>query len=170
MKKSYFKGLRTGNSVEIKLNTDKLEEIHAALLAKYKARVGILGSKTERKERTATNAAIGLVHEKGSLSRHIPRRSFLELPLVKKSEGLLAIRNKLWEVFIKGDQTKVRLKKAYFDLGLLATRIIAAAFDSGGFGLWPADSPRTVAKKKSSAILIDTRQLQRSITHDVIEG
>ena len=117
-----------------------------------------------------SNAAIGLLMEKGSVSRHIDRRSFLEMPMVWKSEGLLAIRNKLWEVFTKGDQTKARLHKAYSDLGMLATRIIAAAFDSGGFGHWKADSAKTIARKGSSATLIDTRQLQRSITHDVIEG
>jgi hypothetical protein len=169
MKKTFFKGQRTGNSVEIKMNTDKLEDLYSALMAGYIARVGILGSKTERKERTATNAEIGLIHEKGSVTRHIPRRSFLEMPLVLKSEGLLAIRDSLWKVFTSGDQTKARLKRAYFDLGLIANNIINVAFTSAGFGTWPPDSARTIKKKGSSAPLIDTGQLRRSITHDVIE-
>ena len=200
MKKTYFKGNRSGNYVQVKIDTDKLEDIQSALMAKFVTRVGILGSKTDRmatekgnriygwgdtrtvvaghkKSRTTqstkTNAEIGLMHEKGSLSggpggTRIERRSFLEMPLVWKSEGLMAIRNKVWEAFTAGDQTKARLHKAYKDLGMYAERIIQAAFESNGFGKWKADKASTIARKGSSMTLIDTSQLRASITSDVV--
>jgi hypothetical protein len=168
VKKTFRRGGVAGSSIEIKIDTDKLEEVHAALLAKYVTRVGILGKKGERKEGVASNAAIGLVHEKGSLTRKIPRRSFLEMPLVLKSEGLLACRDLIWQAFLKGENSAVRLKAAYRDLGHVAERIVQAAFMTRGFGKWAPNSAATIARKRSSAPLIDTGQLRRSITSDVV--
>ena len=200
MKKTYFKGLRSGNYVQVKIDTDKLEDIQSALMAKFVTRVGILGSKTDRmatekgnriygwgatrtivaghkKSRTTqstkTNAEIGLMHEKGSLTggpggTRVERRSFLEMPLVWKSEGLMAIRNKLWEAFTSGEQTTARLHRAYRDLGIMAEKIIAAAFESGGFGKWKPDAASTISRKGSSRTLVDTSQLRASITSDVV--
>ena len=184
MKKTYFKGLRSGNYVQVKINTDVAEDIKNALMSRMIARVGILGGKTDRSVTVVTksglhkagkalanqtNADIGLLHEKGSLTMHIPRRSFLEMPLVLKSEGLMAARNKIWEAFTLKEQTKARLKAAYVQLGHIAENIIQAAFESGGFGKWEPDSDRTRKEKGSNAPLIDTGQLRRSITSDVVE-
>jgi len=188
MSKTFQRGNTAGNFVRIKLNTDKLDDIRTALLQGYVTRVGILGSKTNRMttetmKRVAktggihrvgksaapqTNAEIGLIHEKGSLSMHVPRRSFLEMPIVMKSAGLLAMKDKIWAIFQGGPETKSRLRQAYVALGHTAERIIHAAFTSGGFGRWQALKLRTMIRKGSSAILIDTRQLERSITSDVV--
>jgi hypothetical protein len=184
MKEAFFKGNRSSNYVSIKLNTDKLENIKGALEEHFITRVGILGSKASRmntvttksgKHRagkdmaTMTNAEIGLVHEKGSTTRHIPRRSFLEMPLILKSEKLLSIRNKIWEIFnYAGEESAARLKQAYASLGIAAENIVQSAFASGGFGRWAADKEATIRRKGSSAPLIDTAQLRRSITSDVV--
>lgn len=183
MKKTYFKGLRSGNYIQVKIDIDRLDEIQSSLMARYVTRVGILGSKTNRMKTITTrkglhragreaspqtNAEIGLLHEKGSLSLHIPRRSFLEMPLVLKSEGLMAIRNKIWAAFIAGPETKVKLKSAYVELGHMAERIVQAAFESRGFGHWVPDSAGTIRRKGSDMPLIDTGQLRRSITSDVV--
>jgi hypothetical protein len=158
-----------GGSVRVKIDMDQLEEIHNTLLARYVTRVGILGSKTNRRGKAfATNAGIGLVHEKGSVSRHIPRRSFLEMPLILKSDELMKSRNELWAFFIQGEHTHSRLKTAYKKLGQFAENIVQKAFASGGFGHWAADSIRTIRRKHSSAPLIDTAQLRKSITSDVV--
>jgi hypothetical protein len=177
VKKTFFKGNRAGSYVQIKLDTDQVERIQQALMAGYITRVGILGSKTNRKKTVTTkkglhkagkesapqtNAEIGLQHEKGSLTGRIPRRSFLEMPLVTKSRGLQAIRTKIWQAFTAGDQTKIRLKQAYVELGHMAERIVQAAFESRGFGQWPINS------KTGKGTLIDTGQLRRSITSDVV--
>jgi len=184
MRKAFNKGSLAGNYTSVKLNTDALEQVHSALLAKYVTRVGILGGKTNRTKvvtsrngmRRAgkspdvlTNAEIGLIHEKGSASNKIPRRSFLEMPLVLKSAGLLAVRNKLWAVYQGGPDTKARLREAYVNLGLIAERIIQRAFETRGFGRWAQNKKATIRRKNGSDMpLIDTAQLRRSITSDVV--
>jgi hypothetical protein len=173
------KTTRIGNSF-VKIDIDKIENLKEMLKAKIVAQVGVLGSKAasrkalgslikeggHKKTRGAadmTNASIGLVHEKGSLSQNIPARSFLKLPFLIKSKGLFAIKAKLWAIYLQGEHTPTRLKQAYRDLGIAAENIIHAAFSSGGFGRWQKLSPKTIARKKSSAILIDSRQLERSV-------
>ena len=87
------KSIRINGGGTLRVNLDKLKSIEEQLGKKYLARVGVLGEKSrDRKEAVVTkagthkagkepasmtNAEIGLVHEKGSLSRGIPRRSFL---------------------------------------------------------------------------------------------
>ena len=183
MKKVFFQGNRAGNYAQVKINTEAVESILQSLDKRFVTRVGILGSKTMRKKTVTTkkglhkagkelapqtNAEIGLLHEKGSLTKHIPRRSFLEMPLVLKSEGLKAIKDKILRAFVKGDQTMARWRDAHVELGHMAERIVQAAFETRGFGQWAPDSDRTVAKKHSDAPLIDTGQLRRSITSDVV--
>ena len=170
--------------MRVRLNTDRLEDIVSMMSEQYLTRVGILGSKTNRmksvtnrkgmrragrESSSSTNADIGLIHEKGSLSRHIPRRSFLEMPLVVKSDELLKVKKHLWDSLISGGQKgDDRMRLAYKKLGIAAENIIQLAFTSGGYGRWAADKSSTIARKRSSAPLIDTAQLRRSITSMVV--
>lgn len=168
--------------ITVRLDLDKLTMIQKVLGAKNVTHVGILGAKshsrkeegsiakggghiTTRKEADQTNADIGFVHEKGSKSRGIPRRSFLLMPLEEKSVELGSVRNALWKSFTEGHNTIVQ---AYKKLGLAAEVIIQKAFETGGYGHWDALKAKTIARKKSSSILIDTAQLRRSITSRVV--
>jgi len=177
------KSFRVGSSV-VKMDINKLESLMGSLKAKMVTEVGVLGAKAKNRKAAGslisagghkkikrpsdmTNAEIGLVHEKGSLSRGIPARSFLKLPLTVKSSELLTVKKKLWDKYLAGESTIQRLKEAYRDLGLIAEKIIQEAFATGGFGRWAKLSHKTIARKKSSAILIDTAQLRRSITSRV---
>lgn len=165
---------------KVVMNIDKLEEIRSALKSKYVTQVGILGNKTSRMQAVTTkagyhkkgkqaspmtNAEIGLIHEKGSFSRNIPRRSFLLMPLQQKAIGLNKLRAFLWKNFTSG---KINLKKAYALLGIGAENVIQKAFQTGGFGKWPDISQVTKDRKKSSAILIDTAQLRRAVSSRVV--
>lgn len=160
----------------VKLDLEKLNAIQKALGSRFITQVGVLGAKAQGRKVTIagkaasaeTNADVGLIHEKGSISGKIPRRSFLLMPFQIKAEGLMAIRSALWHKFLAGDQSVASLKIAYRDLGILATRIIHRAFDTGGFGKWAKLAPSTIKRKGSSAILIDTRQLERSIDSRVV--
>ena len=193
MKKTFFKGNRSSNYVEIKLNTDRLEELTTTLMSAYYTRVGILGSKSDRMKTiagkrtygwgetktvvashkkskdtasTLTNAEIGLKHEKGL---GVPRRSFLEVPLVLKSDDLMQCRKELQDVvFADEGETLSKWKKAYIKLGMYAENIIQGAFESGGYGTWQQDSAETIKRKGSSMTLIDTAQLRASIDSDVV--
>ncbi len=145
-------------------------------------KLGILGKKTNRHEvghrvgkdgkiktvrtrqkDTVTNAEIGLVHELGSVSRNIPARSFLRMPLHQRQEQILAeAKAGAEEKMAKGDTTGV-LKT----LGIAAENAVQDAFSSRGFGTWAPDSAATKARKGSDAPLIDSAQFRKSITSKV---
>ncbi len=182
---------KVGKNATVKIDTTLLDALIKGTEQRIVVRVGVLGSSNSRnqvtrapnetakafkirvmeflKSRTLknddkTNAEIGLVHEKGSKSGHIPRRSWLEEPLADHlslhfaKAGKNAIERML----------KSEYKKAYADLGVIAEVIIQKGFETGGYGKWQALSPVTIARKGSSAILIDTAQLRRSVTSEVV--
>jgi phage gpG-like protein len=54
-------------------------------------------------------------------------------------------------------------------MGIACEKAIQEAFRSSGFGTWRENAPSTIQRKGSSAPLIDTGQLRRSITSKVVE-
>lgn len=169
----------------VKLDTTKLDAIERELGKKMVARVGVLGAKAEGRQvihkkewvtnekgklknvthdSPLSNAEIGLIHEKGSKSGKIPRRSFIEMPLQLKLPRIVA---KIGQAAIDA-LTKENVKVAYKKLGILGENIIQGAFASRGYGRWAANTKATIARKGSSAPLIDTAQLRRSITSTVV--
>lgn len=173
-----------GSFGEVKMDISRLISVEKELGKRYETRVGIMGKKSTSREtimRRAftsengkvkpikspspmTNAEIGFYHEKGSKSSGLPRRSFLELPLQMKLPRVL---EQVGPSVIKGLTTE-NLKAAFTDLGLIAENIIGSAFKTGGFGRWPKLKAATIRRKGSSAILIDTSQLRRSVSSTVV--
>ena len=157
----------------VKLNLDGLTALRAQMeeLSKAKVQVGLFSDTAGRvapKNKLQDNPSVGFMHEFGmmfSIAKtrariYLPERSFIRVPLmtrlgdeVQKFEG--------WGASFEP-------KKMLGKLGLLAENIIQKAFDTGGFGVWPKLSPRTIARKKSSAILIDTAQLRKAISSRVV--
>lgn len=129
----------------------------------FRKRVKIY-QKTGQGADAETNADIGLQHEKGVKSKNLPRRSWLEEPLTDhlgeyfKKLGPKAIQAMLMSNY----------ELAYADLGIIAEQIIQRGFETGGYGKWKELSQQTIRRKGSSAILIDTAQLRRSVTSDVV--
>lgn len=180
-----------GRNVKVTFDIEKLLNIRAELAKRYVTRVGVLGQKTNRipqqegesheryklrvkklqkdsptqaDNEGQTNADIGLIHEMGSRSMHIPRRSFLDMPLtMKMPEYAAKFGQDLMKAIDEGN-----LKPAFVNLGIKGEQVVQLAFSSRGFGIWPSNAPYTIAKKGSSQPLIDTAQLRRSITSDVI--
>lgn len=193
MKEKRFPG-----GTKIKIDSDVAERLKAALSKKYVTRIGILGTKTNRlrqdkneshkafkkrvrkwlKERSGgsagemTNAEIGLLHEKGSLTRNIPRRSFLEVPLVQNIRQVdrmgKVIRGTLEKAIKQGEDPEKAWYEAHRKLGVIGEQIVQHAFEVRGPG-WKPNHPITIAKKGSDSPLIDTAQLRRSIMSDVKE-
>ena len=135
---------------------------------KYRARVGILGSHAARDDESKdglNNATLGLIQMFGSFTKNIPPRDFLFMPIQMHSKEILSglKRASFRAAMIAGD-----FRKVYKLLGILAENYVQAAFETGGFGQWPPLSPATIARKKSDQILIDTGQLRRAITSDVV--
>lgn len=153
---------------EITFNLDGLEELRKKLGDQYVARVGILGGHAARtdEESGLTNSEIGVIHEFGSDNAGIPPRSFLRMPVEHfKREIMKSLATaKVKEAIDRGDVITV-----FRVLGVAAEGFVKLAFNSGGFGKWPALKPETIARKGSSKPLIDTGQLRRSITSDVVK-
>ncbi len=163
----------------IKVDLSKLEAIEKSLNMKFSSQVGVLGQSVHNRKMTSmmrkktspeesgsdlTNADIGAVHEFGSKTRHIPRRSFLEMPLVLK----MADELKKNISAISKNITMADIRKAYALLGITAENVIQKAFSTHGFGKWAPNAPYTIAKKGSASPLIDTAQLRKSITSRVV--
>ena len=176
------------NTSMIRLDTSKLEALLVELRKDYKVHVGILGN-TDRQERKETinklsktgavvghtkgtaasemsNADIGIIHEKGSKSMKIPRRSFIQMPLEQKLPEQM---NQVGQAMLDGI-TKLNLRATYKKLGVIAENIIQMAFASKGYGFWASNTPGTIrGKRGKDSPLISTSQLRKSISSQVIE-
>jgi hypothetical protein len=159
----------------VTLNVDNLSWLQKKLLMKHVAQVGIFGNKSGRgtvvvnkkgnrvrspEPAYLTNPELGLIHEKGSLSLSIPRRSFLEETFRHQAIEWKAIKKQLWESFIKKE---INIKRAYQLLAVEGYKLVDKAFQTGGFGKWRVLKPKTIKRKGSSAILIDSAQLRKSV-------
>jgi len=151
----------------VHVDISKLERFVEQFGSDLVTRVGILGADASEPHQDSdlTNAEIGVIQEFGSNSANIPPRSFLRMPIEARQKTIVQQLGK--------EKTKAKIesgdiKGVYNDLGIAAVNVIHGAFASGGFGSWQENAPSTVAAKGSDRPLIDTRQLQRSISHDVI--
>ncbi len=180
----YNKG---GLSLSTNVNIGKLELIEKALGKKFRAQVGVLGSSIHNRsvikprmatERNAegigrpskslgadkTNAEIGAEHEFGVVSRHLPARSFLWMPLSLHLNDAIQAKASVFNRLM----SLAEIPKMYATLGILGENVVQAAFQTGGFGQWQKLSQETIDRKGSEKILIDTAQLRKSITSRVV--
>ncbi len=148
----------------VKYDLDPLHKFVKGMNDKHRVRVGIFGGKNGRQKGAETNASLGAIHEFGSISGGIPARSFLRMPIHnKKTEILKDASVGAGALLAQGNSLGV-LKR----LGIACENAVQMAFESRGFGTWKADALATVRRKRSSAPLIDTGQLRRSITSKVV--
>lgn len=150
----------------IDFHLEGLNELISELDSGLVTRVGILGAKNTRDEGDDMgNADVGLVMEVGSDSQGIPARSFLRMPL--ETQGVELIKG-MQSGSAKDAFNRGNIRGVFKIMGVLAEKIVDDAFASGGFGHWPALKKETIARKGSSAILINTSQLRRGVTSDVV--
>lgn len=145
-------------NLNIKTDFSKLEKFKQQL-ENRQVDIGILGNNQVRGTSNLTNAIIGLEHEFGSITKKIPSRSFLRMPLFDKLNMDLIKSSNITKYIMEG-KLEIFLKM----LGVLGENIVQTAFETSGFGKWKPLSIITILKKKSSKILIDTAQLRKSIT------
>jgi len=149
---------------QIKINTKGIGNLTNALLSNKKAiRVGILGNDNSRND-GLSNATIGAMQEFGSENKKIPARSFLKMPITTKQEEIGRFAQKSLANSLKNNDIETSLNQ----IGLFSVGVIQGAFDTKGFGMWSPNAPMTIKLKKSSSPLIDTGELRRSISHDII--
>jgi hypothetical protein len=153
---------------KITANLGQFENLLKELGGKYYTRVGILGddaNKLVEGEQELRMSELGVIQEFGSMSRNIPRRSFLEMPLEVRQTVLIQALGKQG---IKKDIEAGKIKSVYAKLGVVAEEIIQDAFSSGGFGHWLDNADSTISRKGSDDPLIDKGELRRSITSEVV--
>lgn len=157
----------------VTLSTQGLDKLLKALKAKPpRARVGILGGKTQRgvwgTHEASTNAEIGAAHEFGSPARGLPQRSFLRVPisdnLQKEMEQSGALDKDTLTEVIKTGSVLSWVKK----IAILSEGIVADAFATGGFGKWAPWQTKNYSNN-ANMLLVDTTQLRESITSEVKE-
>lgn len=142
-------------------------------------RIGIIGAKAgphfaiakpgQKAPKSApTNAEIGAAHEFGAPTRGLPQRSFLRVPLADRLNKEMELSGALSEAttkdVIKEGSVVPYLKK----IAVMAEGIVAGAFDSGGYGKWPAWKNSNY-HNNANQLLVDTGQLRNSITSEVKE-
>lgn len=179
---------KIGKTGSVKIDTTLLDNLVHGIDSRLVVRIGILGSKAHRVTKqpgesqaeyrkavkqylksgvgadSQTNAVIGLAHEKGVKSRNLPRRSWLQEPLEDRlSKYYVSLGPKVIQKLLMSNPGQ-----AYAELGLVCEIIIQKGFESGGYGKWKPLAASTIRRKGSDAILIDTTQLRRSVTSEVI--
>lgn len=154
------------NQTKITYNLKGLEDLKQKLGQEYRARVGVLGSNVAREEGPIDNATLGMIQQFGSLTKNIPPRDFLIMPIQRHGRELVAAMGKasITKAIAAGD-----IKKAYSLLGAVALGFVQQAFETSGFGQWAPNAPSTIRQKKSDRPLINTGQLRRAITNDVVK-
>lgn len=145
----------------VTLNTQGLQALKRKLKTAEGARaeVGIFSSHDARDD-GESNATIGYKNEYGI---GVPIRSWLEMPI--KTELPKIVRNdsaELADAFVKYG-AKAMLER----VGFMGEAAIQDAFNTGGFGTWPANSEWTLQFKRGDKPLIDTTQLRQSVSSRV---
>lgn len=150
-------------------NIDGLEKIVKALKAKTpRIRVGILGGWNARSGSKSGNASIGAVHEYGDPSRGIPQRSFLRMPIATKLNSELSKANMFNKQMLKDILEAGDFMSWSRRVGLIAEKCVLDAFNSGGFGTWPAWKNPSY-QNNTGMLLVDSTQLRDSISSEVVE-
>lgn len=149
----------------IKYDAKKLEEVVKTLRDGYKVRVGILGGDgSEERADNLDMAGLGAVHEFGSITNNIPARSFLREPIENNLGWFVKEFGEEFAYYLE----KKQLKKWYLHLAFFCEAMCKRAFKTSGDGKWAPNSPITVKLKGSSLPLIDTGDLSRSISSEVL--
>lgn len=140
-------------------------------------KVGITGNKATvvRKEpgskKGITNAEIGFIQEFGRMTgkNKIPPRSFIVMPLRTRLNPYLKRKLKMTQKAFDKAVKSGKAEELAAKVGLIAETVIQDAFATSGWGKWEANRPSTVKRKGSDKPLIDTGELRRSISSEVIK-
>lgn len=136
------------------------------IIGKMKSSKQVLKEGVKAGKFGATNAVIGAAHEFGSLKNGLPRRSFLRDPLIDQLQGELEKKG----AFSEAEQKEIITAKSLLPWAkkvcIVAETIVRGAFDTNGYGRWPALKEATLARKTTKQTLVETTQLRDSIVTD----
>lgn len=121
-------------------------------------KVGLIGNK-QHKGKNSTVVEVGMAHEFGAPSKNIPERSFMRSTFDERKEKWFRKTRRLHSLILGGrGEVFSGLKK----IGLSIEKDIKDKFIKQDPS-WAQLSDKTIKRKKSSKILIDTAQTMNSI-------
>lgn len=140
-------------------------------------KIGVIGDKAAAQrqggdpKQPLTNALLAFVHEFGRKSApKIPARSFIKMPLELHLAEFIESKKSLTRQAMERAIAAGKGEDFSRKIAMVAEECIQTAFRTRGWGEWKPDAPATIAAKGSDAPLIDTGELRRSITSEVIKG
>ena len=155
--------VKTG--VKIKENLMALYNLESGFrfLKKLDVLVGIPQESNAGHDGGVTNAELMFIHENGSPARSIPAR-----PVIHSAISDPELRVRLQAMFKRGMTlaligNKSGAEKVYHQIGMVGASAVQKKFGA----IPPPNAPSTIAKKGSSAPLIDTGALRAAITYVV---
>lgn len=132
---------------------------------KFKVQIGIFGDKNSRpkdhKKNGPTNAEIGFIQEMGSVSRGIPRRSFLLDTFSFHGEELMKTLKPAVDKFFK--QGKIDEYLAVVKVACVS--LVVEAFQTSGWGSWAPNAHSTLLRKLGGS-LGKRRQMTAEVMHE----
>lgn len=147
-----------------------------AELPNARAHVGLFSNKAQRSVteqpgtqagETPDNPSLGFIHEYGSTTAvpPVPERSFLRAPL------MLELNSKRLSTV---DWIKIIQKRGIVGalklLGVMGEQVVQEAFATRGFGRWKPLAASTIAKKGSTAILIESGEMRQALSSRVVKS
>lgn len=146
----------------VKADFSKLEKLLKELKSPYKTQIGVFSEATAPDGEKI--ASYGADNEFGVITRRIPERSFIRMPLTTRQDDIKkAVFRRAGKNLEDAD-----IRQIFEDIGFAGEAIIQEAFDTRGFGAWPPNAPETVFLKGSDAPLIDEGHLRHAITSKVV--
>lgn len=117
----------------------------------YQVQVGVFGNKTVRREKAGlTNAEVALIHEMGSVTRNIPRRSFLWDTFIHRGKDMeAALKGPLETLFKKG-----KVEEYLKQVGIAGENLVRQAFETSGWGTWAPNAYSTLLGKLRGSLAI----------------
>lgn len=131
---------------KLKFNVKELERLQVNVKSKYQAQVGVMGNTTQRgDQKGVTNAEVLLVHETGSITKNIPRRSVFESLNINQDVIMQDIKKIIANDIRKGNP----IYETYFKTALVMLEICKEAFFTNGYGTWEPLKQKTIDNKLS---------------------
>lgn len=160
-----------GGTVTLDLSPLKSLQKEIKRASRHRVEIGVFKENNARtgfgRASDITNAEVAFKNELGSRAENIPPRSFIQMPIASKlPEELRDNADFIFAPLANGGKIDEALER----VGFQAEAVIQDAFDTQGFGKWPANSPMTAEIKGKNSPLIDTNQLRKSISSRVVKA
>ena len=139
-----------------------LDQIRRELKTRLVAKVGFPHEKNPiHQEARVKVAELAFIHEYGSQAQGIPSRPFMRLTGKREKAKVKLLLRSVTKLILRGALTK---RQAMGRVGIFYAAEMQETIAHHGRVVLQANSPATIARKGSSAPLIDTGTMKNSIT------